>query len=33
MESRSKKQGSNVRRYIDPGDMELLQLISRHLSS
>ncbi len=23
----------NVRRYIDPGDTELLRLISRHLSS
>ncbi len=26
-------QGVNVWRYIDPGDTELLQLISRHLSS
>ena len=25
------RQGSNVRRYIDPGDTELLQLISSHL--
>lgn len=27
------RQGSNVRRYIDPGDTELLRLISSHLSS
>jgi hypothetical protein len=27
------RQGSNVRRYINPGDMELLRLISSHLSS
>ena len=25
------RQGSNIRRYIDPGDTELLQLISSHL--
>jgi hypothetical protein len=27
------RQGLNVRRYIDPGDTELLRLISSHLSS
>jgi hypothetical protein len=27
------RQGSNVRRYIDPSDTELLRLISRHLNS